>query len=86
MYPKIPYTEERKEVEQPENEYTIILQNFADAMEGREEPLATIADGRRALENCNAAYLSDWQKKATAIPCDSEAYDAGLQKKIQEEP
>lgn len=86
MYPKISCVEERREIEQTENEYTIILQNFADAMEGRTEPLATIADGKRALENCNAAYLSDWQQKITTIPCDSEAYDAELQKKIQEEP
>lgn len=85
MYPKIPYTEERREVEQTENEYTVILQNFADAMEGRAEPLATIVDGRHALENCNAAYLSDWQQKKTAIPCDAEAYDRELLKKIQEE-
>ncbi len=85
MYPKISCTEERREVKQAESEYTIILQNFADAMEGREEPLATIADGRRALENCNAAYLSDWRQKKTEIPCDAVAYDRELQKKIQEE-
>ena len=85
MYPKISCTEERREVKQAESEYTIILQNFADAMEGREEPLATIADGRRALENCNAAYLSDWRQKKTEIPCDAAAYDRELQKKIQEE-
>ena len=78
-------SEERREVKQAESEYTIILQNFADAMEGREEPLATIADGRRALENCNAAYLSDWRQKKTEIPCDAAAYDRELQKKIPEE-
>lgn len=85
MYPKIPCAEERREVEQAENEYTVILQNFADAMEGREEPLATLADGRRALENCNAAYFSDWQQKKMRIPCDLEAYVMELQKKIQAE-
>lgn len=86
MYPTISCTEERREVEQTENEYTTILQNFADAMEGRAQPLAGIADGRRALENCNAAYLSDWQRKAVEIPCDFQLYAAELQKKIQEEP
>lgn len=85
MYPKIPYAEERREVEQTEDEYSIILQNFANAMEGREKPLATLDDGRRALENCNAAYLSDWQQRKTEIPCDFAVYDTELQKKIQEE-
>ena len=85
MYPKIPYTEERREVQQTENEYTVILQNFADAIEGREEPLAALCDGKRVLENCNAAYLSDWQQKPLKIPCDSNVYDAELQKKIQAE-
>ena len=85
MYPKIPYVEERREVEQTESEYTVILQNFIDAMEGREKPLAALCDGRRALENCNAAYLSDWQQKPLQIPCDCKAYDFELQKKIQAE-
>lgn len=85
MYPKISYSEEHREVEQTESEYTVILQNFADAMEGRARPIATLDDGRRALENCNAAYLSDWQQRKEAIPCDGEVFHMELQKKIQEE-
>ena len=85
MYAKIPYTAERREVAQAESEYTIMLRNFADAMEGRAKPLATLSDGKRALENCNAAYLSDWQQKKTTVPCDRETYNMELQKKIQEE-
>lgn len=85
MFPKIPYETECWEVKQEKDEYAVILQNFADAMEGREEPLATLSDGKRALENTNAAYLSDWQGKAVAIPCDEEAYRLGLERMIIEE-
>jgi uncharacterized protein YaiE (UPF0345 family) len=46
MYAKIPYTAERREVAQAESEYTIMLRNFADAMEGRAKPLATLSDGK----------------------------------------
>lgn len=81
MYPKIPFTQERREIEQREDEYRIILQNFADAMEGRAEPLATLSDGLKAIENTNAAYLSDWQHRAIAIPCGEEEYYRALLEK-----
>ncbi|MCM1182863.1 MAG: Gfo/Idh/MocA family oxidoreductase [Roseburia sp.] len=83
MYPKIPFTQERREVRQARDEYTAVLQNFADAMEGRAEPLATFLDGQRALETANAAYLSDWQQRTLAIPCDSEAYCRELEKRCE---
>ncbi len=76
MYPKIPFTQEC-------NEYTVVLQNFADSIEGRVKPLATLLDGQRALENANAAYLSDWQQSALAIPCNSEEYYRELEKRCE---
>ena len=83
MYPKIPFTQERREIKQERDEYTVILQNFSDAMEGRAKPLATFSDGQRALANANAAYLSDWQQRALAIPCDSGEYYRELQKRCE---
>lgn len=83
MYYKIPFHEKKWEVTQKKDEYTVILQNFADAMEGRAEPMATLSDGYKAIENTNAAYLSDWQHKAMAIPCDEEEYCRELEKRAQ---
>ena len=81
MYPKIPYAQEHREIKQTENEYHVILQNFADAMEGSAEPIATLTDGKKALENTNAAYLSDWQNKVLSIPCEEEMYYQELEKR-----
>lgn len=82
MFPKIPYKEKSWEVKQERDEYAVILQNFTDAMEGREQPFATLSDGLRALEITNAAYLSDWKGSAMKIPCDEDAYCLELEKKI----
>ncbi|MCM1254109.1 MAG: Gfo/Idh/MocA family oxidoreductase [Clostridium sp.] len=82
MYEKIPFREKKWEVEQKKDEYTVILQNFADAVEGREEPLATFLDGCKAIENTNAAYLSDWQHSAVTIPCNDEKYCQELEKRM----
>ncbi len=83
--PVIPYTVRSWEVKQEKNEHTAVLQNFADALEGREAPLADFDDGLRALENANAAYLSDWQGREVAIPCDSALYAEELEKRRREE-
>lgn len=82
MFYKIPFTRKQWEVEQKKDEYTVILQNFADAMEGRAEPLATLSDGCRAIENTNAAYYSDWKRSIAAIPCDEEEYCRELAKRM----
>lgn len=82
MFCKIPFTKKEWEVKQKEDEYKAVLQNFADAMEGRAEPLATFIDGYRAIENTNASYLSDWRHSAVAIPCSEEEYCRKLAEKI----
>lgn len=80
--PVIPFTEESREIEQEEDEYTIILQNFADAMEMREKPLAVFADGQKSLEIANSGYLSSWKHAAVPVPCDQEEYCWELEKRI----
>lgn len=85
LNPVIPYSVQSWEVKQEKNEYTVVLQNFADALEGRERPLADFDDGLRALENANAAYLSDWQNREVEIPCDSALYVRELEKRMRAE-
>lgn len=77
--PVIPFTVEHREVIQETEEYEAVLQNFADAMHGLAEPYAGIPDGRKALEDANASYLSDWRRQPQAIPCDAQEYLRGLQ-------
>ena len=83
--PVIPYVKESKEILQEKDEYLIVLQNFADAIQGKAAPLAGLSDGLRALENVNAAYLSDWTKQWVDIPCDESQYEKCLGAHCQEE-
>lgn len=83
--PVIPYTEERWEIVQEKEEYEAVLQNFADVMHGKAEPLAGLMDGMRALQNANAAYLSDWKQQTMAIPCSPGEYLRGLMERQEKE-
>ena len=75
----IPYVKESREILQERDEYLIVLQNFADTIQGKAVPLAGFSDGLRALENVNAAYLSDWTKQWVDIPCDESQYEKCLE-------
>lgn len=85
LNPVIPYTVRSWEVKQEKNEYAVVLQNFVNAMEGKEAPLADFDDGLRALENANAAYLSDWQEREIEIPCSRTLYVQELEKRREAE-
>lgn len=49
-----------------------ILQNFADAISGKEELFVNGAEGGKSLTLSNAMYLSSWQKRMVKLPTTSE--------------
>ena len=66
-----------------------ILQNFADAIEGKEKLFVEGAEGSKSLMLANAMYLSSWKKQMVKIPQNLEEeiafeteYEAELNKKI----
>lgn len=58
-----------------------ILRNFSRAIRLGEELLSPGADGLKELEISNAAYLSAWAGKEIALPMDTAAFDAELDKR-----
>ena len=66
-----------------------ILQNFADAIEGKEKLFVEGAEGSKSLMLANAMYLSSWKKQMVKIPQNLEEeigfeteYEAEFRKKI----
>lgn len=66
-----------------------ILQNFADAIEGKKELFVEGAEGSKSLMLANAMYLSSWKKRMIELPKTLEeeiafeaAYEAELEKKV----
>ena len=58
-----------------------ILRNFSRAIRLGEELLSPGEDGLKELEISNAAYLSAWTGKEIALPMDTAAFDAELDKR-----
>ena len=58
-----------------------ILRNFSRAIRLGEELLSPGEDGLKELEISNAAYLSAWTGKEVALPMDTAAFDAELDKR-----
>ena len=58
-----------------------ILRNFSRAIRLGEELLSPGEDGQKELEISNAAYLSAWTGKEVALPMDTAAFDAELDKR-----
>ena len=83
---------------QPEGEWKIvfckgealqhpgILQNFADAVEGKGPLFVEGAEGSKSLMLANAMYLSSWKKQMVQIPQNIEeeiAFEAAYEKELQ---
>ncbi len=75
---QIPMDYEEQTFEAPTNPHGAVLQNFVDhILTG----VPLLSDGREALNEvmlCNAAYLSAWQGRMTALPVDAAAFDREL--------
>ena len=66
-----------------------VLQNFADAVEGKTELFINGADGQKSLNLSNAMYLSSWKSQMVALPRNLEEeiafekeYEVWLKKRI----
>ena len=62
----------------PDRPYHIMLKNFARAILAGEALIAPGADGVKAIEMINAAYLSAWEERKVRLPLDEEQYEALL--------
>ena len=62
----------------PDMPYHIMLKNFARAILAGEALIAPGADGVKAIEMINAAYLSAWEERKVRLPLDEERYEALL--------
>ena len=72
-------------IEQTEKEtaHNGILQNFTDAILDGTPLLASGYEGIKEITLSNAAYLSAWTGKKVELPLDYDAFDAELQKRIE---
>ena len=70
-------------------EHVGILQNFADAIDGKAELFVEGAEGSKSLMLANAMYLSSWTRQMVKIPQNFEeelafedAYEEEFAKKV----
>lgn len=86
-FEKVPYEEETKGYGSKPNtvEQAAIINNFIDAILGREKLLCPFEEGKNTVRVVNAAYLSSWRKEEVALNFDQEAYELALQNKIETE-
>lgn len=75
-FDKVPYTQEVLVFDDSDNkiQQAAMLQNFADAVSGREEIACPFSHGVRSLEMIQGAYLSSWSEKACPLPPDPEEF------------
>ncbi len=84
-------TEERYATEEFETEqhfaaaYIEIFENFADHIYNGTPLIATGEDGLHQVQLANAIQLSGWKGVPVKVPCDTEEFNAELQKKIDAE-
>lgn len=58
-----------------------ILNNFVQAIQGKEQLLSNGREGLNALSIINAIYLSGWLDKEVTLPIDDDLYEVELSKK-----
>jgi len=66
-------------------DYVAMFENFADYVRGTGAPIASVEDGLNQVRLTNAIQLSSWTGKEIELPCDTEAYDRWLARKMREE-
>ncbi len=77
---------EEVEIELPpsENQHSIILQNFADAILQGADLIAPAKDGIHSVELANAMIYSGIENRPVELPLDAEAYESFLNRLIRE--
>ncbi len=73
--------EEKEEIivfDGSETTHQFILENFAQAVEGKESLIVDGASAMNALELTNAAYLSAWLNKPIELPINPDVYEREL--------
>lgn len=68
---------------EPQKPYSVMLENFRDAVLEGAELIADGREGSNALELANAAYLSAWLGKKISLPIDADEYERFLQEHIE---
>lgn len=86
-FDKVPFTEHRETFEIRANsvEQARTINNFIQAIEGKEELLCPFLEGKNTVRVVNAAYLSAWTKKEISLDFDEKDYEEALKRKIDEE-
>jgi len=66
--------------------HSVVLSNFADAVEGTATLLTDAREGLESVELANAMVYSAWTNSPVTLPLDSAAYEAALLAKIAASP
>lgn len=76
IYGSVPYTEEMKEFNDTDNrvQQAAIVNNFIQAVQGREKILCPVEEAAQSLNIINGAYLSSWKNKMVSFPLDMTLY------------
>ena len=80
----IPYKEEQFTFEMPtaDENWTLMLQNFVDAVHGKAAPLCTVQEAAQSIALINALYLSSWTGKPQPLPPDAAAFRTALESRF----
>lgn len=86
VYGSIPYVEETKRFDDADNsvQQAAIVNNFIQAVRGRENVLCPVEEALKSLELINGAYLSSWREQAVRFPLNSREYKEEWEKRCNE--
>uniref|UniRef100_UPI002899DDAE Gfo/Idh/MocA family oxidoreductase n=1 Tax=Proteiniclasticum ruminis TaxID=398199 RepID=UPI002899DDAE len=87
LFAHVPGTSLVKEFEQlkDKEEHVRTIENFIQALQGKEEIQCSLEEALKSITLVNAAYLSHFTGKKVSTDFSMEEYDRELQRKIQEE-
>ena len=85
VYGELPHHVREFPVEANLEMYQTVLRRFCDHLRKGTPMVADGADGLRAVELTNAAYVSVWMERKVRLPVDSTVFEELLHKKMEEE-
>ncbi len=68
-----------------EDEHTLTIQNFINAIEGNDDLICDFESGSKTIKMINASYLSHWTGEKVSLDFSGETYEKSLDQVIQKE-
>ena len=84
-FASIPHTLREIPLEELDNPYKRVFENYAAHLLRGEPLFADGSDGLRTAQLTNAIYVSGWEERKVALPVETKRYEAALRKRQQEE-